>query len=92
MALGFLVCALQTVQRDKGGFVVVGVAAYGLAQLLRRRGDVQNVIDDLENQAKLCSVAHQRLAGVRVGAHTRSGTAQLDSGNDERTGFVGVQV
>ena len=31
VALRFFVGALQTVQRDKGGFVIVGIAANGLA-------------------------------------------------------------
>ena len=49
--LCFLMGILQAVQRDKGGFVIVRVAADRLAEFFCRRGDVKNVVNNLKYKA-----------------------------------------
>lgn len=89
--LCFLMGTLQAVQRDKGGFVVVRVAADRLAEFFCRRGDVKNVVNNLKYKADFGRIANKGFANSSIRLNACRRAAQFHSGNDERTGLVGVQ-
>src|SRR5208337_3481603 len=70
--IGLLQRRLDAEERGIRRFVVSGVFARGLTQLLRGLGDVEHVIHDLKREPDVLSEAAQvrdlRLAGVRVHA------------------------
>ena len=82
-------CPVQAVEGDKGRFVVIGIAADGLAQLFGGRGHIEDVVHDLEHKAHFGRILHKSLAQGGRGIGSR--TAQFHRYDDECTGLVAVQ-
>src|SRR4051812_33749843 len=86
----------QTVNRGERDLLLLRVFARGLPERLRRLLDIENVVDDLESQPDVLSVAGKRgvLGGVgsRVdGAHAETG-AQQGAGLGAMYGFEQLLV
>ena len=82
-------CPIQAVEGDKGRFVVIGIAADGLAQLFGGRGHIEDVVHNLEHKAHFGRILHKGLA--QGGRGIGSCTAQFHCYDDECTGLVAVQ-
>ncbi len=82
--------AVKAVNGDEGALVALRVLAGALAELLRSRLGVENVVGDLESRAQSLAVAHERGAAARLRAGDDG--AGLDGEAQQRPGLHRLQA